>query len=96
MYVEILLIKIGAWILFLHKFKGAKTDTKAGRLRDRKTWKHTHTYTQMKTRNKGCVLQLQPAQIPDTVFPLHRAARIRALVCSSPCLLMLTLGFFAA
>ncbi len=45
---------------------------------------HAHTHMNTCTRNKGCVLQLQPSQIPDTVFPLHRTARIRALVCSSP------------
>ena len=32
-------------------------------------------------QNKGCVLQLQPTQISDTVSPLHRAARIAAFVC---------------
>lgn len=47
------------------------------------------------TPNKPCVLQLQSTRITNTVFLLHEAARIRAVVCSSPCLLMLTLGFSA-
>lgn len=56
--------------------------------------KHAHIWTHARGTKAVC-RSCNPTQISDTVFPLHGAARIRALVCSSPCLVMLALGFFA-
>lgn len=54
---------------------------------------HVNTYTQNKSLCAAAATHLDSW---DSAFPLYWAAWIRALVCSFPCLLMLTLGFRAA
>lgn len=77
-------------LLYKHQYVQMYTLTylQAGKETEKNTHIHIRTHAHM---------QLQPTQILDTLSsPLYRPARIRALVCSSPCTLMLTLGFFAA
>lgn len=51
-----------------------------------------HIHTEQKLMCCSC----NPLRFLRSAFPLYWAAWIRALVCSFPCLLMLTLGFHAA
>jgi len=67
-------------------------------MRRKKSREHTHTLTGELTHTEQR-LRAAAATYSDcwrSPFPLHWAACIRALVCLSPCLLMLTLGFFVA